>query len=64
MHGTWMGDTSPSTIGVRSGNDCNGIMAMSIKEETGCGETTYASELEGLLGELHASGISTVAGQK
>jgi hypothetical protein len=55
---TWIGDTSPSTMEVSSGEDCDGITIVLTKGETGCGETIDASESEGPLGEPHASGIS------
>jgi hypothetical protein len=47
------GDTSLSTTRVWLGEYCIDMTAMSIKGETGCGETTYDSEPEGPLGENH-----------
>lgn len=57
-------DTSPSTTGVWSEEDCIDMTVVSIKGEIECGKTIDASEPKGLLGEPHASGILVVAGHK
>jgi hypothetical protein len=47
-----------------SGDYCSGITIVSIKGETGCGETINTSESEGPLGEPQASDIPAVVGHK
>jgi hypothetical protein len=64
MFSIGIGDTSPSTMGVKSREYCSGASTVSIKGGIICREKIDALESERLLGEPQASGIAVVAGHR